>query len=209
MHLFTEGFLAVAGNGRYNAHVDGIQFPEGRTMRWCMTCFVGPLLVAGCNGSPTPTPPPATPAATTQPAAAPRLVGAWENRLQFSGGDLAAIKDWRFLYSFNQGGTMTESSDYDAAPPVPPAYGVWREVGPNKFEAKYVFYQTKPPKSLNEITAGQGWLPLSRGVLTEHIDLAADGNSYESTLTYEPFDMNDKPIKGGGAGKGHASRISF
>lgn len=175
-------------------------------MRSSITCFVALLLSAGCTGSSTPSP--AQPAASA-PAAAPRLVGAWENRLQFSSGDLAAIKDWRFLYSFNQGGTMTESSDYDAAPPVPPAYGVWREVGPNKFEAKYVFYQTKPPASLKEITSGQGWLPLSRGVLTEHIDLAVDGNSFESTLTYESFDMSDKPIKGGGEGKGHASRISF
>jgi len=120
---------------------------------------------------------------------------------------MAAIKDWRFLYSFNQGGTMTESSDYDAAPPVAPAYGVWREVGPNKFEAKYVFYQTKAPATLKEIPGG--WLPISRGILTEHIELAADGNSFESTITYEPFDMADKPIKGGGEGKGHGTRITF
>ena len=165
------------------------------------------FLFAGCTRASTPEVAPT--GATVAPAAVPPLVGAWENRLQFSSGDLAAIKDWRFLYSFNQGGTMTESSDYDAAPPVPPAYGVWRQTGPNKFEAKYVFYQTKPPATFKEITSGVGWLPTSRGVLTEHIDLAVDGNSYESTLTYEPFDMADKPIKGGGVGKGHASRISF
>ena len=164
------------------------------------------FLFAACTKASTPEPPPA---AAAVPSAATSLVGAWENRLQFSSGDLAAIKDWRFLYSFNQGGTMTESSDYDAAPPVPPAYGVWREVGPNQFEAKYVFYQTKPPASFKEITSGSGWLPLSRGVLTEHITLAGDGNSFESTLTYEPFDMADMPIKGGGEGKGHASRITF
>jgi hypothetical protein len=40
------------------------------------------------------------------------------------------------MYVFNTGGTMTESSNYDGAPPVPPAYGVWRSVGPNEFEAK-------------------------------------------------------------------------
>ena len=165
-------------------------------MRTCTNYFVALLLLGGCTSSSTPA-----------PAATSRLVGAWENRLQFSSGDMATIKDFRFLYSFNQGGTMTESSDYDAAPPVPPAYGVWREVGPNKFEAKYVFYQTKPPASLKEITGG--WLPISRGILTERIDLAADGNSYESTIIYEPFDMNDKPTKGGGEGKGHGSRISF
>jgi hypothetical protein len=163
-----------------------------------MTCFTALLLLAGCTGSSTPV-----------PAAVSPLVGAWESRLQFSSGDLATIKDLRFLYAFNLGGTMTESSDYDGAPPVPPAYGVWHEIGPNKFEAKYVFYQTKPPASFKEITSGSGWLPTSRGILTERINLAADGNSFESTLTYEPFDMADKPVKGGGEGKGHGSRIRF
>jgi hypothetical protein len=167
-------------------------------MRSCMTCFTALLLLAGCTGSSTPA-----------PAAVSPLVGAWENRLQFSSGDMATIKDFRFLYSFNLGGTMTESSDYDGAPPVPPAYGVWREIGRNKFEAKYVFYQTKPPASFKEISSGSGWLPTSRGILTERINLAADGNSFESTLTYEPFDMADKPVKGGGVGRGHGSRISF
>jgi hypothetical protein len=167
-------------------------------MRSCMTCFTALLLLAGCTGASTPA-----------PAAVSPLVGAWENRLQFSSGDMATIKDFRFLYSFNLGGTMTESSDYDGAPPVPPAYGVWHEIGPNKFEAKYVFYQTKPPASFKEITSGSGWLPTSRGILTERINLAADGNSFESTLTYEPFDMADKPVKGGGVGRGHGSRISF
>ncbi len=167
-------------------------------MRSCMPFFVALLLLGGCTGSSTPA-----------PAAVSPLVGAWENRLQFSSGDMAAIKDFRFLYSFNLGGTMTESSDYDGAPPVPPAYGVWHEIGPNKFEAKYVFYQTKPPASFKEISSGSGWLPTSRGILTERINLAADGNSFESTLTYEPFDMSDKPVKGGGEGKGHGSRIRF
>jgi len=115
----------------------------------------------------------------------------------------------RFLYAFNAGGTMTESSDYDGAPPVPPAYGVWRQVASGDFEAKYVFYMTKPPASFKEIATGFGWLPTSRGVLTERITLAADGNSFESTMTYEAFDMADKPTTGGGVAKGHGARISF
>ena len=36
------------------------------------------------------------------------------------------MKDLEFMYVFNVGGTMTASSNYDGAPPVPPAYGVWR-----------------------------------------------------------------------------------
>jgi hypothetical protein len=52
---------------------------------------------------------------------------------------------------------MTESSNYDASPPVPPAYGVWRAVG-DSYEAKYVFYTTKSPASFDEVTKGNGWV---------------------------------------------------
>lgn len=54
------------------------------------------------------------------------LVGAWRSSLQFESGAFAAIKDLEFMYVFNEGGTMMESSNYDGAPPVPPAYGVWQ-----------------------------------------------------------------------------------
>jgi len=167
-------------------------------MRSRTNCFVAVLLLGGCTSSSTPA-----------PAAIPPLVGAWENRLQFTTGPYVPVKDLRFVYSFNLGGTMTESSNYDAVPPVAPAYGVWRQVGPAKFEARYVFYQTKPPASLKEITSGMGWLPLSRGVITERISVAADGNSFESSLTIEAFDMADKPTTGGGEATGHGTRISF
>ena len=46
------------------------------------------------------------------------LVGAWRSKLQFQSGDFAAIRDLEFMYVFNPGGTMTESSNYDAAPPA-------------------------------------------------------------------------------------------
>ena len=90
-------------------------------------------VVAGCTSSRLAVDPP------------PQLVGAWKSKVQFKDGAFAEIKDLEFLYVFNAGGTMTESSNYDSSPPVPPAYGVWRSVGPDSFEAKYVFYTTKPP----------------------------------------------------------------
>src|SRR5262245_1645468 len=82
------------------------------------------------------------------------LVGAWRATLQFSSGAFATIKDLEFMYVFNEGGTMTESSNYDGAPPVPPGYGVWRRIGPRQFEAKYAFYATKPPDSLGTLMQG-------------------------------------------------------
>lgn len=137
------------------------------------------------------------------------LVGAWRSRVQFSGGAFAAMKDLEFMYVFNAGGTLTESSNYDGAPPVPPAYGVWREVGPMQYEARYLFYITKAPARLEDMTGGGGWLPAGHGVFTERIRLADDGTSFESTITYEAFDPSGKPVAGGGDATGHGVRIDF
>jgi len=86
------------------------------------------LLITGCTASTS---------QTNKDSEKDNLVGAWQGKVQFKNGPYAAIKDLEFMYVFNVGGTMTESSNYDAAPPVPPAYGVWRKTGPHQFEAKY------------------------------------------------------------------------
>ena len=121
------------------------------------------------------------------------LVGAWKGRVQFKTGAFAAVTDPDFLYVFNAGGTMTESSNYDAAPPVTPAYGAWKKTGPRQYKAKYVYYWTKPPAALDEITKGGGWSPGGHGVLTQTITLSEDGNSFDSTIKYEVFDQAGKP----------------
>ena len=89
--------------------------------------------------------------------ASPDLAGEWRAQLQFTTGAFAPIKDLEFMYVFNQGGTMTESSNYDASPPVPPAYGIWRKVSDKEYEAKYEFYVTKPPANFDEIAKAGGW----------------------------------------------------
>ncbi len=137
------------------------------------------------------------------------LTGVWRSKVQFTNGAFASIKDLEFMYAFNAGGTMTESSNYDGAPPVPPAYGVWRKIGPREFEAKYVFYSTKPPAKFEDITGGGGWLPAGRGVLTEKISVAGDGQHFESKIRYEAFDSAGKPAEGGGEGQGAGERIRF
>ena len=137
------------------------------------------------------------------------LVGQWRSRLQFSTGAFAPIKDLEFMYVFGPGGTMTESSNYDAAPPVPPAYGIWREVGPRKFEAKYEFYVTKAPGAFAEIAKGGGWGPAGRGVFVERISLSEDGDSFTSTITYEQFDPAGKAAEGGGEATGRGVRLKF
>jgi len=49
---------------------------------------------------------------------------------RFGSGALVDVKDLEFVYAFDAGGAMTESSNYDGAPPVPPAYGIWRKGAP-------------------------------------------------------------------------------
>jgi hypothetical protein len=149
--------------------------------------------LAACNRAPTPSP----------------MKGAWESHVAFTSGAFAPMKDLRFLYVFNAGGTMTESSNYDGAPPVPPAYGVWKEVSANKFQSKYIFYMTKPPSRFDELVGGQGWLPTGHGVITEDITLGADGNSWQSKIHWDAFDMDGKPVMGGGDGTTTGKRISF
>ena len=155
------------------------------------------LCVAGCAiERPAPPPPPAP------------LIGAWRSSLQFTSGPFASIKDLEFMYVFNAGGTMTESSNYDGAPPVPPAYGIWRALGPGEFETKYEFYVTAPAPA-EAFKTGAGWLPSGRGVFTERITLSADGQGFTSTIRYEAFDPAGKRVAGGGEATGRAVRIGF
>lgn len=159
------------------------------------------FLAGGCSGT-----------AKSYPSGDPPshgLVGAWRSKVQFSSGAFAAVKDLEFLYVFNDGGTMTESSNYDASPPVPPAYGVWRQVRPGEFEAKYVFYTTKPPAKFEDISTGNGWSPAGYGELTEQLTLSPDSRSFTSTIRYEPFDAAGNPVSGGGRAQGRGTRIHF
>ncbi len=147
--------------------------------------------------------------AASSDAAPADLVGAWRAQLQFTSGAFAPIEDLEFMYVFNQGGTMTESSNYDASPPVPPAYGIWRRVGPNVFEAKYEFYVTRAPAAFGEIAKGGGWGPAGRGVFVERITLSEDGESFTSKITYDQFDAAGQRGEGGGEATGRGVKLGF
>ena len=141
--------------------------------------------------------------------AAVDLAGEWRAQLQFSSGAFASIKDLEFMYAFNQGGTMTESSNYDASPPVPPAYGIWRKVGAKEFEAKYEFYVTKAPATFDEIAKGGGWGLAGRGIFVERITVSEDGKSFTSKIKYDQFDTAGKPAEGGGEATGKGVKLTF
>jgi hypothetical protein len=153
------------------------------------------LLLAGCASPPA--------AVSTTPA----LVGSWRSKVQFVDGPFAEVDDLEFLYSFNLGGTMTESSNYDGAPPVPPAYGAWRESGKNRFTAKYLYYNSKGPSNFQELTDRGGWIPDGYGELTETLTLSNDGKSFESEISLQMYDAAGKAVEGGGKAKGQATRI--
>ena len=136
------------------------------------------------------------------------LIGAWRSTIQFDTGAFAEIKDLEFMYVFNAGGTLTESSNYDGAPPVPPAYGVWRRVGPNEFEAKYQFFSTAR-SDVESFMKGAGWVPSGRGVFTERIKLSPDEQAFTSTIRYDVFGLHNEPLEGGGNAAARAVRIQF
>ncbi len=164
--------------------------------RRCVCVALLVLSAAGCGGA-------------SRTNAPPALVGAWRSHVQFRGGSFAAIKDLEFLYVFNAGGTLTESSNYDQVPPVPPAYGEWRQTGDRQFEAKYTFFTTNAPTDAKALTTGGGWMPAGSGVLTERITLGADGRSFDSTIGLELFDKSGEPVSGGGQATGHATRAGL
>lgn len=130
------------------------------------------------------------------------LVGAWRGRIQFSSGLFASTRDLEFMYVMNVGGTMTESSNYDTAPPPsPPAYGVWRRVGVRKYELRYHFFQSKAD--------GSNWAPDGYGIISEKLTLSEDGNSFESTIRFDLFDKDGKAASGSGEGLVKGTRIRF
>src|SRR4051812_33684080 len=70
-------------------------------------CIAASLLISGCTVT--------TSTSAPMPVAeADGLTGAWRSKIQFTTGSFAAVKDLEFMYVFNAGGTMTESSNYDA-----------------------------------------------------------------------------------------------
>jgi hypothetical protein len=163
--------------------------------------FVLLAVLGSCRGSSRPL------AAGDEPAR--DLTGQWRATLQFTSGAFAPIKDLEFMYVFNQGGTLTESSNYDATPPVPPAYGIWRKSGPGEFEAKYEFYVTKPPAAFAEIAKGGGWAPAGRGVFVERITLSEDGRTFSSKIRYDQYDTAGRPAEGGGEAIGKGVKLAF
>lgn len=137
------------------------------------------------------------------------LVGAWKGKVQFNTGVYAEIKDFEFMYVFNSGGTMTESSNYDGVPPTPPAYGIWKKTGEKEYETRYEFYWNKVPDSYEELAKAGGFPNAGYGVLSEKITLSDDGKSYSSTIKFNLFDKDGKQTVVDEEGTVEAKRMEF
>ena len=160
------------------------------------------LLISGCKESPL--------WQTDGPIDRHVLIGAWRANVAFKSGPLAGIKDLQFLYAYNHGFTMTESSNYDeAANSSPPAYGVWKWVGGRKYQTKYLFFTTKTPDSTTGAPNAGDWWPAGHGELTEIIQMSKDGRTYRSTIKLDTFDNAGKLVPGSGEGSAAAVRIDF
>jgi len=137
------------------------------------------------------------------------LVGAWKGKVQFKTGAYAEIKDFEFMWVFNNGGTMTESSNYDGVPPTPPAYGIWKKTEDKQYEARYEFYWNKAPASYEELAKAGGFPNAGYGVLSEKIILSDDGKSYSSTIKFNLFDQAGKQTVFNDEATAEAKRMEF
>ena len=137
------------------------------------------------------------------------IVGAWKGKVLFKTGAFAEMKGWQFMWVFNEGGTMTESSNYDGVPPTPPAYGIWKKTGDKQFKARYQFFITQLPASFEELTKSGGFPPGGYGVLTESITLSADGKSYNSKIVLNLFDQTGKQTAFNDEATAEAKRMEF
>lgn len=165
-----------------------------------MLMFSAVALTAGCKNSQL--------SDKDEPANRVILVGAWRAKILFRTGPLAGMEDLEFLYAYNAGGTMTESSNYDeAANSSPPAYGIWKAISPQTFQTKYLFYTTKE-KAQGDGTRSTDWWPAGRGVLTETITLTANGQAYASTIKLESYDSTGA-LTDSGEGTGAGTRVVF
>lgn len=174
--------------------------PMNHRARVALLMLSALLVITGCANEKSP------------PSASPDggvLVGAWRSKIVFQSGALAGMKGLEFLSAYNAGGTMTESSNYDeAANSSPPAYGIWKQVAPQVFQTKYLYFTTRDPAP-GESPANRDWWPAGHGVLTETITLSADGQTYASTIKLAIYDTSGALIAGGGEGTGAGTRIVF
>jgi len=115
------------------------------------------------------------------------LVGAWRTVVTFRNCQtgLPVAPASRGLFTFNEGGTLSEYNSPGPNPAVrSPAHGVWKEQGGRR-NYSFVFV-------VNRYDASGGLINTQnvRGALK----LSASGNSYTTNASFESFDANNNLI---------------
>jgi hypothetical protein len=125
----------------------------------------------------------ASAAVPLQPAA--RLQGVWDSQATLTDCNGNILVMLRAFEMFHQGGTLTST---DNTPPTlhGPGFGTWQHVGVGKYDAPFQFF------NFNADGTFAGTQKIDR-----QIQLAADGNSYTSTVTFETFDPDGNLIFSG------------
>lgn len=115
------------------------------------------------------------------------LVGVWESIGQSAFADCQTgtpdpdSPKIRVLYTFNQGGTMTEAStDPIDGPYRTSSQGIWKRTGERTFTTVYTHYSFSPDRTFTVTVK-----------LKTNITLSEDANSLSESGTFEVLDPND------------------
>jgi hypothetical protein len=114
-----------------------------------------------------------------------RLQGVWDSQVTLTDCNGFTLAEFRAFEMFHQGGTLTST---DNTPPTlhGPGFGTWQHVGVGKYTAPFQFF------NFNADGTFAGTQKIDR-----EIQLAADGNSYTSTVTFASYDPDGNQIFSG------------
>jgi hypothetical protein len=114
-----------------------------------------------------------------------RLQGVWDSQVTLTDCNGFTLAVFRAFEMFHQGGTLTST---DNTPPTlhGPGFGTWQHVGVGKYTAPFQFF------NFNADGTFAGTQKIDR-----EIQLAADGNSYTSTVTFASYDPDGNLIFSG------------
>ena len=111
-----------------------------------------------------------------------RLVGVFDTHLTLTNCHGVVIRTLEALQMFNQGGTLAST---DNQPPSSrgAGFGTWENMGGRSYSAPFQFFQFNPDGTF------AGTVRIARNIL-----LAADANSYTSTVSVEILDPNGNVV---------------
>src|SRR5450755_4132624 len=114
--------------------------------------------------------------AAVPPQQSAPLQGVWDSQVTLTDCNGNTLAAFRAFEIFHQGGTLTST---DNTPPTlhGPGLGTWERVNGRKYTSPFQFFNFNPDGSFAGVQK-----------IDRVIQLAADGNSYTSTVTFGAYD---------------------